>query len=209
MISLEYCVWVVLRVKTEKHRRACKRWWDSKKVKPPELTSEQLTLFFAWRLLQIIAKRKRHKEQNRRYKEKFPERVLKSRKDSKVKNPKRNRTEYHTLYCKERYANDPEYRLVVNYRTRLNNALNGNWKSGSTINLLGCSAAECLDYLEKKFKEGMTRENHGEWHVDHIRPCADFDLTDPAQQKICFHYTNLQPLWAEDNLKKGDRVPVI
>jgi hypothetical protein len=51
----------------------------------------------------------------------------------------------------------------------------------------------------------MTRENHGLWHVDHIRPCASFDLTDPEQQAICFHYTNLQPLWAIDNIKKGAR----
>jgi hypothetical protein len=49
----------------------------------------------------------------------------------------------------------------------------------------------------------MTRKNYGKWHVDHIRPCASFDLTNPKQQQICFHYTNLQPLWAIDNIKKG------
>jgi hypothetical protein len=49
----------------------------------------------------------------------------------------------------------------------------------------------------------MTRENHGLWHVDHIRPCALFDLKCPVNNKLCFHYTNLQPLWAEDNIKKG------
>jgi hypothetical protein len=47
---------------------------------------------------------------------------------------------------------------------------------------------------------------HG-WHVDHIIPCASFDLTDPEQQRQCFHYTNLQPLWAEDNLRKSDKLP--
>ena len=50
----------------------------------------------------------------------------------------------------------------------------------------------------------MTRENHGECHYDHMRPCASFDLTDPEQQKQCFHYTNLQPLWAKDNPSKSD-----
>ena len=51
----------------------------------------------------------------------------------------------------------------------------------------------------------MTQKNYGEWHVDHIKPCASFDLTDPKQQEICFHYTNLQPLWAIDNIKKGSK----
>ena len=51
----------------------------------------------------------------------------------------------------------------------------------------------------------MTRKNYGLWHVDHIKPCFSFDLTDPEQQKICFHYTNLQPLWALENIKKGKK----
>ena len=51
----------------------------------------------------------------------------------------------------------------------------------------------------------MTRQNQGEWHIDHIKPCAAFDLTDPKQQKECFNYKNLQPLWAQDNIKKSDK----
>ena len=64
--------------------------------------------------------------------------------------------------------------------------------------------AELKAYLELQFTDGMTWENRGNWHIDHIRPCASFDLTDPEQQKQCFHYTNLQPLWAADNLAKSD-----
>ena len=71
------------------------------------------------------------------------------------------------------------------------------------MELLGCSIEKLWEHLESKFQPGMTRENHGKWHIDHIRPCISFNLTDLEQQKICFHYTNLQPLWAEDNLKKG------
>jgi hypothetical protein len=52
----------------------------------------------------------------------------------------------------------------------------------------------------------MTWDNYGEWHMDHIQPCASFDQTDPEQQKICWHYTNYQPLWAEDNLRKSDTI---
>ena len=58
-------------------------------------------------------------------------------------------------------------------------------------------------FLEAKFKEGMTWENHGEWHIDHIKPCVSFNLLDENEQKKCFHYTNLQPLWASENLSKG------
>jgi hypothetical protein len=83
--------------------------------------------------------------------------------------------------------------------------LKGRFKSKRTIELLGCSIEEVWNHLESKFKSGMTKENHGLWHIDHIKPCASFDLTDPEQQAICFHYTNLQPLWAVDNRRKGSR----
>ena len=76
-----------------------------------------------------------------------------------------------------------------------------------TLQLLGVPNAEFLwNHLEKQFQSGMTRENHGKWHIDHIIPCTAFDLTDPEQQKKCFHYTNLQPLWAIDNMKKSNKI---
>jgi hypothetical protein len=52
----------------------------------------------------------------------------------------------------------------------------------------------------------MTMENQGKWHIDHIIPCASFDLRCPVQQLACFHYNNLQPLWAEDNIRKRDKI---
>ena len=57
----------------------------------------------------------------------------------------------------------------------------------------------------KKFVSGMSWENYGKWHIDHIKPCASFNLLEEDEQKKCFHYTNLQPLWAKDNLKKGGK----
>jgi len=78
-------------------------------------------------------------------------------------------------------------------------------KSGSTLDLLNCTVEYLKLHLSSQFKEGMTWDNHGEWHIDHIRPCCSFDLSIEANQYICFNYSNLQPLWREDNWSKGGR----
>ena len=102
---------------------------------------------------------------------------------------------------------NPTFRLMMNLRRRTLLALKGKNKSASTMNLLGIPSVEFLwIHLERLFKPGMTRENHGKWHVDHIKPCSSFDLTKPEEQAKCFHYTNLQPLWASENLSKGNRI---
>ncbi len=96
-------------------------------------------------------------------------------------------------------------RLACNLRVRIRKALIYGDKSSSMLNLLGCTLIELRVHLEQKFARGMTWDNYGQfgWHMDHIKCCASFDLTDPEQQKKCFHYTNLQPLWWKDNLSKG------
>ena len=101
-----------------------------------------------------------------------------------------------------RYSQEPEYKLMSNMRKRIWHALKGGVKSDVTMSLIGCSIGELKNYIECQFVEGMTWGNYGEWHVDHIRPCASFDFSDPEQQRVCFHFTNLQPLWAVDNFKK-------
>lgn len=80
-------------------------------------------------------------------------------------------------------------------------------KSAKTLEILGCSIPFLIKYLENQFKDGMSWENYGRkgWHIDHIKPCSSFDLSLPEEQQKCFHYSNLQPLWAIDNLKKGDK----
>jgi hypothetical protein len=107
---------------------------------------------------------------------------------------------------KERYVNDPLYRFAKNMRRSVRRGLKGHSKSKRTEKFLYCTFAEALDYLEKKFRSPMTRENMGEvWEVDHIRPICSFDLSDPEQVKACFHYTNLQPLFITENRSKGGR----
>jgi len=116
----------------------------------------------------------------------------------------------HRKKLTQKYLNrrrtDPNFKILTILRGRIKDVLKGHSKSDSTINILGCTIEELWIHLESKFTEGMTRQNHGKWHVDHIIPCASFDLTKPEQQVKCFHYTNLQPLWALDNLKKGKSV---
>lgn len=101
---------------------------------------------------------------------------------------------------------DKKFRRVVSGRIAIALKNNSGEKAYKTLEYLGSSIETARAHIEENFEEGMTWENHGEWHIDHIIPCAHFDLTDPEEQKKCFHYTNLQPLWAHDNLSKGDKL---
>lgn len=120
----------------------------------------------------------------------------------------RDRRIYFNDYRKKRRADDPEFRMLCSLRARLSNTLNGANKADTTKNLLGCTTEELKAHLESQFTDGMSWDNYGThgWHIDHIIPCSSFDMLDPDQQRECFHYTNLQPLWAEDNLRKSDKI---
>lgn len=107
---------------------------------------------------------------------------------------------------KKRYRSNLKFRLSVMLRNSLGRALRNSKtkKSIATFDLLGCPLVWFEAYLEEQFRPGMTWKNHGPvWHIDHIRPIANFDLTDPEQQRICFHWTNFQPLFAAENISKG------
>lgn len=106
-------------------------------------------------------------------------------------------------YKRHRWRTCSDYRVMSNIRRRINYALRGNRKIANTEKLLGMSAEECRKYLESLFTEGMNWDNV---HIDHIVPCASFTLSDPEQQRKCFHYTNLTPLFAKDNLSKGCKI---
>jgi len=105
----------------------------------------------------------------------------------------------------KRIETDVGFKLCVRYRTRVYKALKGILKEKHTLELIGCSIPFLKNYLEKQFQSGMNWDNYGKWHVDHIVPCASFDFTKPEDQHRCFHYTNLQPWWAIDNIRKSDK----
>ena len=99
---------------------------------------------------------------------------------------------------------NPSYKIIKNLRRRLSHALSGRNKSASTMVLLGCTPDELKIKLEKQFTGDMSWENYGtRWHIDHIKPCNAFNLLEESEQRACFHHSNLQPLLAIDNLKKG------
>jgi len=84
--------------------------------------------------------------------------------------------------------------------------LKNNQKSGSAVVDLGCTIEELRIYLESKFQVGMTWDNYGEWHIDHIIPLSKFNLEDREEFLKACNYENLQPLWAEANLKKSNKL---
>ena len=102
---------------------------------------------------------------------------------------------------------DPEFKMLCKLRSQVSSQIRKykGKKCNSTVKLLGCSIKNFKKHMELQFKNGMTWENYGKWHIDHIKPCSLFDLTKPEDQRKCFHYTNLQPLWAKDNIVKGNK----
>lgn len=146
------------------------------------------------------ARKKYYKQYYEKHKTKIIKRQLEYIKNNRDKVNQRHNNKYYS---------DINYKIKHNLKRRMNNAIKGHFKDCSTLKLLGCDLETVRNHLESKFTKGMNWDNYGQWHIDHIKPCASFDLSDPEQQRKCFHYTNLQPLWAEDNMKKRDKVPDI
>jgi Prasinovirus endonuclease VII len=105
------------------------------------------------------------------------------------------------------------HRLSLVLRCRMNQALRKAWKSGSAIRLLGCTIESFKLYLESRFEVDMSWQNYGKgigfWNIDHIIPCALFDLTKSDHQRRCFHFSNLQPMWSVENSAKGAKTEAI
>lgn len=114
-----------------------------------------------------------------------------------------NKNKYRRRWRHKKYRTDFSYRLTALLRSRLHSAIKGKAKKASAKELVGCSIPQLRKHLESQFIDGMVWDNYGDWHIDHIKPCAAFDLTNEAEQLECFHYSNLQPLWASENMSKG------
>ena len=140
---------------------------------------------------------KRHEKYRNEHREEMRERTKEYRRTHKAQ-----RNEFR----KQKRITDIEYKIKCNLRYRIWSAVKNNIKCESTEKLIGCSIKELKNYLKARFVKNMTFDNYGKWHIDHIKPCDSFDLSKNKEQKKCFHYSNLQPLWALDNLKKGSKI---
>jgi hypothetical protein len=120
---------------------------------------------------------------------------------------KKNRR-HLAFYRKELKIRDPNFKVACSLRSYISTLIRnaGGNKTLKSVELLGCSIEQFRQHLEQQFVDGMGWDNYGEWHIDHIIPCSSFNLSILEEQKKCFHYTNTQPLWKIDNLRKGNRV---
>ncbi len=164
--------------------------------------------------------RKSAVERAGKWKKKNPKKVSDSYHKNKSKNKTKVKASCARYYIKNktkilkktvaynlrRLKEDPSFKFLMRCRIRMYHALKNYREDYSFSELFGCSRSELSKHLESKFSPGMNFGNYGlhGWHIDHIIPCASFDFSVPENAKKCFHYTNLQPLWAKDNLTKSD-----
>ena len=146
---------------------------------------------------------KRHRESGARRRAKDGERLRAEAKTPAKKAVAKRRRDF-------RLATEPDFKLLVAMRTliavMIRRMASGVKKAGHTNELVGCTLAELREHIERQFRRGMSWANYGaKWQIDHIIPCKSFDLSDPSQQRACFHFTNLRPLGCKQNLDKRDR----
>jgi hypothetical protein len=199
---------------TNKGRRSA--WYQNNKEKLNKCSKE----WYQKNKEKIKEYNKNRKEYLKQYKAEYwvanKERITKYRDINKDKKSRYMKEYVQTNYQhirkrlrdheRNKYNTDMSFRLLKNLRRRIGRAIRYGSKSATTEILIGCDMSYLKLYLEKQFVEGMTWDNYGEWHIDHTIPCASFDLSIREEQHKCFNYTNLQPLWAIDNIKKSSKM---
>ena len=146
-------------------------------------------------------------ELNKSYSERNKEKIANYKRQHYLEN-KEKIEKYRNDWRNNKVKIDSLFKLTNNTRTLIKQSFrrNGYSKNSKTYQILGCTFEEFKEHLQNKFTEGMSWDKVGKYiHIDHIRPCSSFDLKNAEEQQKCFHYTNLQPLWATENLKKGSK----
>jgi hypothetical protein len=153
------------------------------------------------RYLKYIVYQEKYRKKNRK-------KINQKTKEWYYKNKDRVRAKQRIYEREGAYRNSLHFKIKDNIRKRICEVLkrDGGKKTQRTMKLVGCTVEELKQHIEKQFKPGMSWEQRNSFHIDHIIPCASFDLTKLSQQKKCFHYTNLQPLYPIENIKKGAKL---
>jgi hypothetical protein len=201
----------VMRNKRKQKLAKLMREWRKKNIIKHKEYKKQ------WRLKNIEKVKLQEKKSRNKNKEKIKIRVknwynknkeyaLNYAKQYRIKNKEKIKIRkkiYNRLYEKRL-----DVKIVKTLRKRILLALKGTFKASNTLILTGAPNWEFVwKHLESTFKLGMTRENHGKiWQIDHVIPCASFDLYKPEEQFKCFHYSNLQALFVHENLSKGSKI---
>lgn len=194
-------------------RPDCKECWDKIKTKY-RLDNKELVKEAKRRYERLEKCKARRKDYRERSGEKIKLNAKKYREENKAKLKqlqqeynKNNRAKIRNK-TRKRLQENVKFRLSHNLRARFHDALKRAKisKNSSVHDLIGCTVEDLKAYLASLFEEGMSWDNYGKWEIDHILPVASFDLTSIDQQKACFNYKNLQPLWAEENRKKGCKI---
>lgn len=141
------------------------------------------------------------KKQRKFFRDNNKDKIAKQRRIYNQNNKKMARDRH-----RRRYKNDLLFKIKHCLRSRFNYIIKNNSKKGSAIRDLGCSINFFKKYIESKFTKGMTWDNHGKWHLDHIIPLSYFNLRNRVEFLKAVHYTNIQPLWAIDNFKKSNKI---
>jgi hypothetical protein len=168
---------------------------------------------------ELLAQCKQYREEHSEWKKAYDKKYAEENWDKIYEYKRKHRqdniehyNELHRQYARKRRKGDVQFKLASNIRGRISKLIKRGDKSQHSFELVGCTVEELKLWLESGFEEGMSWDNWGKskigeckWQIDHIIPVTWFDLSDSEQQKRCFHYTNLQPMWWLDNIRKGNR----
>jgi hypothetical protein len=167
------------------------------------------TAYYARNRVRILEQKReyylRKKETINKYREHNKSKI--SAQNSRWHRENRERVRERKRECNRRRYQHPQRRIESSIRRRIGKLLRGALKPDHSEALLGCSFEEFMNYITARFKPGMSMDNYGrKWHIDHIMPCSAFDMSDEYQARRCFHFTNLRPMWARENLRKGSKI---
>jgi hypothetical protein len=179
-----------------KVRSYSKKYFDANK----ESENERSRIYHFQNRLEIL-------ERKRKYKIKHPDRVKTTRTKTYLKH-KRERNHQSSELLKIRYKNNPQLRISMQIASGIRDCLNGRKNHMHWPELVGFTLSDLMNQLETHFQPGMSWDNYGEWHIDHHIPISAFNFNsynDP-EFRACWSLTNLRPLWAIDNIKKGNKI---